>query len=100
MKKPNYTLAALALLAASLTANAQIRFLAHGHTDLSINYDPDTKAWDFHPGSDTLGVEFAPDEVVLKVKAAAQSTVPSDSHFAFLGTPGAPIWILPKVQNE
>ena len=102
MKNRICTLAALliALLAAPMTASAQVRFLAHGHADLSINYDPKAKAWDFHPGSDTLGVEFAPDEVVLKVKPAALSTAPSDPHFAFLGTPGAPVWILPKVQNE
>lgn len=88
------------LLATSLAAEAEVRFLAHGHTDLAINYDATTNAWDFHVGSDTLGVEFAPGDVVLKVKPAAESAVPTDSNFAFLGTAGAPVWILPKVQNE
>jgi surface-anchored protein len=102
MKKAThgFTVVLATLVATCLTANGQVRFLAHGHTDLSINYDAVAKAWDFHVGSDTLGVEFGTNDVVLKVKAAAQSTVPSDPHFAFLGTPGAPVWILPKVQNE
>ena len=112
MKKQTYKITAVlaALSATSLAANAlsddtcierdDVRFLAHGHTDLSINYDATAGAWDFHVGSDTLGVEFATNEVVLKVKAAAQSAVPADPHFAFLGMAGAPVWILPKVQNE
>ena len=42
MKNRICTFAALlaAFMAALGTANAQVRFLAHGHTDLSINYDP------------------------------------------------------------
>ncbi|MDB6040818.1 MAG: LPXTG-motif cell wall anchor domain protein [Verrucomicrobiales bacterium] len=89
-----------AVLANIVVAQAQVRFLAHGHTDLSINYDSTADAWDFHVGSDTLGVEFAPDEVVLKVKPAAQTTVPAGAKFAFLGVAGSPIWILPQEQRE
>jgi surface-anchored protein/uncharacterized repeat protein (TIGR01451 family) len=36
----------------------------------------------------------------LQVKAAAKTTVPSAAAFGFLGAPGAPVWILPQVQNS
>src|SRR4029453_8696863 len=88
------------LLANILVSKAEVRFLAHGHTDLAIDYDATTGTWNFHVGSDTLGGEFAPDEVVLKVKPAAGTTVPADSKYAFLGTAGSPVWILPQAQNE
>src|SRR5882724_7796029 len=90
----------LATCLASQIAHAEVRFLAHGHTDLAIDYDDTAGTWNFHVGSDTLGVEFAPDEVVLKVKPAAQTTVPADAKFAFLGTAGSPVWILPQQQRE
>jgi surface-anchored protein len=93
--------ASLAGLFASLhLAQADVRYLGHGHTDLAIGYDATTNAWSFHVGSDTLGTHFALDEVILKVKPGAQTTVPSDPKFAFLGMAGAPVWILPQAQNE
>src|SRR5438128_1674918 len=61
-----------ALLANSLAVHAAVRFLGEGHTDLAPDYDAGTGAWDFHVGSDTLGTEFPTNEVVLKVKGAAQ----------------------------
>ena len=62
----------------------------------SINYDATADSWDFHVGSDTLGVEFAPDEVVLKVKPAAQTTVPTDPKYCVSRHGRAPVWILPQ----
>ena len=40
------------------------------------------------------------DDTILLVKPEAQTTVTNDTKFAFLGNPGDPIWILPKVQDE
>src|SRR6185295_7273946 len=102
MKTKTYKLlTASAILLANLSvAKAEIRFLGHGHTDLSLNYASTNNTWDFHVGSDALGAEFAPDEVILKVKAAAQTIVPPGAEFSFLGTAGSPVWILPIVQNE
>ena len=100
MKNCRMTAVLATLLATSFLASAEVRFLGHGHTDLALDYDAATDSWDFHVGSDTLGAEFGTDEVVLKVKPAAQTTVPSDPRFAFLGQPGAPVWILPQAQNE
>lgn len=79
---------------------ADIRYLGRGHTDLALNYDAASNVWDIHVGSDLTGAEFAPDEVILKVKPVAQTTVPTSPNFAFLGTAGSPVWILPQAQNE
>ena len=37
--------------------------------------------------------------MILKVKPAAQTAVPASTNFAFLGTAGSPVWILPQAQN-
>ncbi|MDW5598386.1 choice-of-anchor M domain-containing protein, partial [Conexibacter stalactiti] len=39
-------------------------------------------------------------EVVFHVRPAARTTVPSAAAFAFLGAPGAPLWLLPQVQRQ
>jgi surface-anchored protein len=44
-------------------------------------------------------VERHPDEVLFLVKPQARTSVPSDPAYGFLGAPGAPVWILPAVQN-
>lgn len=93
-----HTLAGL-LLGAS-TVQAEVRFLGRGHTDLALDYDATAKSWNLHVGSDLTGAEFASDEVILKVKPAAQTTVPASANFAFLGAAGSPVWILPQAQND
>ncbi len=41
-----------------------------------------------------------PAQTLLQVRPAAQTAVPTPAGtFAFLGSPGAPVWILPQVQN-
>ncbi|MCW5558881.1 MAG: choice-of-anchor M domain-containing protein [Verrucomicrobiae bacterium] len=89
-----------ALLLGSIATRAEVRFLGRGHTDLALDYDAAGKAWNVHVGSDLTGAEFAADEVILKVKPGAQTSVPSGANFAFLGSAGAPVWILPQAQNE
>lgn len=93
-----HTLAGLWLGATA--AQADLRYLGHGHTDLALDYDAAAKSWNLHVGSDLTGAEFASDEVILKVKPAAQTTVPTNASFAFLGTAGSAVWILPQAQNE
>ncbi len=101
LMKPSIPLLILIVFAAVLVpARADVRVLASGHTDLSINYTATNNTWDLHVGSDTTGAEYAPTDVVLKVKAAAHTTVPADARFAFLGAAGEPVWILPQAQNE
>jgi surface-anchored protein len=41
-----------------------------------------------------------PAQTILQAKPASQTTVPNPAgSFAFLGTPGAPIWLLPQIQD-
>jgi surface-anchored protein len=100
MKRYRTALVAAGLALHLATVYADVRYLGEGHTDLALDYSPSDKTWNVHVGSDSKGSEFTPDEVVLKVKPPAQTTVPADSKFAFLGTPGDTIWILPQAQNE
>lgn len=71
-----------------------------GHTDLALEYDDATGAWNLHAGQDATGQELAASEVVLRVKPGAKTTVPADSKFSFLGASGSAIWLLPQTQNE
>src|SRR5262245_34281316 len=84
------------ILLSSAATQGEVRYLGEGHTDLALDYDSETHAWNFHVGSDSLAKEFAPDEVVLKVKAGAQTNVPASAAFSFLGTPNSTVWILPQ----
>ncbi|HRJ74270.1 MAG TPA: choice-of-anchor M domain-containing protein [Terrimicrobiaceae bacterium] len=89
----------LPVLAAFLAApllNAQTT-LTSGHTDIGIAYEGD--AWDFHVHDEETDTEYAPDEAVLQVGAAAETTVPANPAFSFLGDEGDPVWILPATEN-
>jgi surface-anchored protein len=87
-----------ALLAAALNLNAQT-VLTNGHTDVGIVYEDD--AWNLHVGQHEADppAEYAPREAVLQVGLAARATVPANPAFAFLGAAGAPVCILPQVEN-
>jgi surface-anchored protein len=100
MKYSILPLAMVLTLSNATITRADLRYLGEGHTDLAIDYDDAAHAWNFHVGSDSLAKEFAPDQVILKVKSGALTNVPSAAAFSFLGTPGSPIWILPQQQNE
>ncbi|UZK53112.1 choice-of-anchor M domain-containing protein [Streptomyces drozdowiczii] len=52
-----------------------------------------------HDESGTEEVEYAPEDVTLRALPGARTTIPADSAYAFLGTAGKPVWILPEVQN-
>lgn len=41
----------------------------------------------------------SPDRTVFHVVPAAQQAVPDDPVFAFLGEPGAPVWLIPQTQD-
>ena len=56
--------------------------------------------WDLHVHDHDTEAEYAPDEVVLGVAPTAETTVPTDAEYAFLGTAGEPVWILPESHVE
>ena len=85
-------------LAASFNAAAQ-PVLTEGHTDVGIVYE--LGAWNLHIGrhDDLPPMEYAPDEAILQVGPASQTTVPANPLYGFLGPAGSQVYILPQVQN-
>ena len=57
-------------------------------------------AFDLHVHDEDNDIEYEADCAVLKVKDEAATTVPADPAFSFLGTAGAPAWILPQVEDN
>jgi surface-anchored protein len=87
----------LMVTAGALAAQAQT-VINSGHVDIGIAYESGN--WNLHVHQEQpVEAEFAPDEVILEVGAAAQTGVPADPSFSFLGNPGDPLWVLPKSEN-
>lgn len=98
MRSPlGLTLALATLLAAVHAAPAQTP-VGLGHVDVGIAFEDGE--WDLHIHDETTDTEYEPDEAVLVVRAAALTAVPADERFSFLGAAGAPLWVLPQVENE
>lgn len=92
------TLAALGLAAAP--ALAEPVTLSEGHVDVvDIGYEAGTLELSLHDGTTGTPVERDPAEVTLHVKPEAETAVPGDSAYGFLGDPGDPVWILPQSQD-
>ena len=81
--------------------NSQVTNLANQHMDFRMRYDAAAT------GSNRLGVilGYDPGQTASNNQAYivggtnAQISVSSNPNFAFLGSPGSPIWILPQSQN-
>ena len=89
---------AFALALAGAARAADLPVLTSGHADVGVNYEDG--AWDLHVHAEDLGLEYEPDGVVLQVGAEALTQVPTNAAFSFLGDAGAPIWLLPAVENH
>jgi surface-anchored protein len=63
-----------------------------GHVDIGIGYKTGPAQWDLHVHDETNDIEYEPDEVVLRINPAAQTTITSD--LTFLGAEGDPVWLL------
>jgi surface-anchored protein len=86
------------LAAAGAVAVHAQTVISSGHVDIGIAYE--SGAWDLHVHQEEpTEAEYEPGDVLFQVAAAAQTTVPSDPDFSFLGNPGDPIWILPKSED-
>lgn len=83
--------------AGALAVHAQT-VINSGHVDIGIAYE--TGAWDLHVHQEEPEeAEYEPGDVILQVGAGAQTAVPANPAFSFLGNPGDPIWILPKSED-
>jgi surface-anchored protein len=74
--------------------------LAQGHVD-AVHMTLTGNQLDLKLREDVTGekVEHESSDVVLHVTDAAQLTVPDGAAFAFLGSPGQTVWLVPEVQN-
>ncbi|MFO1487396.1 MAG: choice-of-anchor M domain-containing protein [Verrucomicrobiota bacterium] len=92
------------LLGVSFNADAQIIDIDHQHADFRLQYLPTaegTNRLDIILGYDT-GTEHLTatnQQVCIVGGPAAKLFIPSNPDYAFLGAPGAPVWILPQSQN-
>jgi surface-anchored protein len=94
-------LVATALAASTLPAAATpVVVLSQGHVDVvDVHYEDGALELHVHDETVDPSVEREPSEVLLRVLPAAETTVPADPAYGFLGQPGAPVWILPEIQN-
>lgn len=91
--------AARAAAAPAPTGSGQV-VIADGHADMGPRVIDGRFTIQIRDDSvDSLEWHELPD-VVLKAVDASKITVPTGSQFAFLGAPGADVWLLPQVQQS
>ncbi|MFI9616502.1 choice-of-anchor M domain-containing protein [Streptomyces sp. NPDC052023] len=74
--------------------------LETGHVDVvGLAYEEGELEIAVHAETGEEEVEYAPEDTLLRVLPAAKTTIPDGDEYAFLGTAGRPVWILPQVQN-
>lgn len=90
-----------ALVASAAPAQATERVvLERGHVDVvGVAYEDGRLHLHVHDESVEPGVEWEPEQVKFRVLPQAETTVPADPAFTFLGAAGDPVWILPQVEN-
>jgi putative ABC transporter-associated repeat protein len=73
-----------------------------GHVDVAARLDGDRLTTVIADASDAAHDEIlrAPSKTVLQVRPEAQTTVPDDPAYAFLGAAGAKTWLLPETESE
>lgn len=91
--------AALATAPAAAAAPASPTVIADGHVDMGPRIVDG--AWKIQVRDDTTQpATWRPlPDVVLQAVSASKMAVPQGSEYAFLGAPGAPVWLLPQVQR-
>ncbi|MBY8848952.1 choice-of-anchor M domain-containing protein [Saccharothrix longispora] len=93
--------ATAALLLAQPAAHAEAPVvIADGHVDLGPRLLDGRWTLQLRDDTGDGPVWREPDDVVLQVADAARTTVPDDPAYAFLGSPGGDVWVLPQVQDR
>lgn len=92
---------AAALAVSTVPAGATpVVVLSQGHVDaVDVHYEDGELELHVHDETVDPGVERDPADVVLRVLPGAETTVPADPAYRFLGRAGAPVWILPEAEN-
>lgn len=92
-------IAAALLVAVSAPAQAAV-VISSGHVDVvDIEYENSELDLILHDESVEPPVERDPADVVLEALPGAKTTVPDDPQYAFLGSAGSDVWILPQTQD-
>ncbi len=81
------------------TTGAGSVVLNDGHIDIASTSPGDDLGVVIRDTSGDQERRYAADEVILQVRPEAETVVPDDPAFAFLGGPGDPLWILPEIQQ-
>jgi surface-anchored protein len=90
---------ALVATAAPAQANSQV-VISQGHVDvIGVAYEDGELNLHVHDESVDPGDEREPHEVKFQVTSAAETTVPANPAYSFLGNAGDPVWILPQIEN-
>ncbi|MEU4768069.1 choice-of-anchor M domain-containing protein [Actinosynnema sp. NPDC023794] len=85
-------------LAAAPATAAPVVTIDTGHVDV-FGVAFEDGAFHLHVHDEAAEAEYEPAEVLLVAKSAAKTTVPADPAYAFLGSPGAPVWVLPEIED-
>ncbi len=95
------TAAAACLLAVAAPAQAApFVVLSQGHVDpVDVGFEDGKLKISYHDDTVEPDVERDPLTVISVAKPQARTQVPDDPAFAFLGAPGADVWVLPEVEN-
>ncbi|MEU4448706.1 choice-of-anchor M domain-containing protein [Actinosynnema sp. NPDC050801] len=93
------TVATLLLVQPAAHADAPV-VIADGHVDLGPRLVDGRWVLQLRDDTGDGPVWREPADVVLQVADAAKTTVPDDPAYAFLGSPGGDIWVLPQVQDQ
>jgi len=98
MRKRKWLVVSLGLLLLVGGRASAFTLLIEGHVDgIGVGYA--AGAWDLHVHDDETDLEYDPADVVFLVPPAVQTVIPAaPSPYSFLGTAGAPVWILPQTQ--
>lgn len=74
--------------------------LSQGHVDpVDVGFEDGRLKISYHDATVEPDVERNPATVISVVQPQARTQVPDDPAFAFLGAPGADVWVLPEVEN-
>ncbi|MEV6281991.1 choice-of-anchor M domain-containing protein [Kribbella sp. NPDC051770] len=91
--------AAVLMTLAPVAAAYAATTISSGHVDaVDVDWTGTALTLDLRDGTVTPNVDRNPADVVLNAVSASRTSVPSGSAYAFLGTPGSPVWILPQTQ--
>ncbi len=102
-RRPVALIATLAVISFALLAGGLARAdgpvgYSQGHVDL-VDVELHDGELELHIHDEDIDEEFHPEDVTFLVKDAAETAVPADPAYGFLGAPGAPVWILPQTQD-